>query len=489
MNENSDGASKPPDNREELQSKVSKRILEMSQEDTNKKKQRKRVSYVNFPAWGDDSNHTSGKYIKISTIDSTKSLIQYDAVYLGAWIDKYIPGSTNQKQTRDGSIMLRTKDEKQFHSVQKITEIHTPTIVIKIKIEPLTSMNQVQGIIYAEELMGTDLSRIPLMYKDIVEIKRLTRFKDGIQSESKNHLITFAKNVLPSEVKIGWTSFQVKPYYPRPRTCRKCYSYSHTIKFCKAEHFKCKKCGKNLEILEEEQTVQNGVQKTKTTFKQHDCNGIHCLNCPDSDNNHLTDSQDCPLYHIEKAITTIKIDKNLPYGTARREFIEINKKATQDVSYAHLLHESTNERSTVQSQIEQVNKQLDELRREKAILTKLREQLIAEQATNESLRKEIEELKNRNKGPTSQRRGPKALESKAEWVSHLKPILSMTLCHEPCSSSYTVVPPHALQQIMNKMNSKDQSRVLKIQETNASSVKWMINGTTLCYALLDQNNQ
>ena len=103
---------------------------------------------------------------------------------------------------------------------------------------------------------------------------RVNKFADGVQSPSTAVVLTFSQPI-PYRVTMGYRSFVVRAYSPKPMQCSKCHRIGHTAARCKFPA-RCPSCGGS------HSPAANCESKAK------------CLNC--QTDLHLTGSPLCPAY-------------------------------------------------------------------------------------------------------------------------------------------------------------------------------------------------
>ena len=84
-----------------------------------------------------------------------------------------------------------------------------------------------------------------------------------------------------------------------------CLKFGHGQKFCKTGERKCGNCADNIHTDRE---------------KGEKCNKApRCVNCGSKD--HGSFSKVCNIYKMEQEISAIRVNKKIPYGNAKREFM------------------------------------------------------------------------------------------------------------------------------------------------------------------------
>ena len=99
---------------------------------------------------------------------------------------------------------------------------------------------------------------------------------------------------LPSEVRIGYLNFKIRPYVPKPLRCFKCNRFGHVANHCKGKE-RCSKCGE-----------QHSWTVCPST----------ALNCPNCHGEHAANDRSCPRYKKEEQVLKIKSSRNVSYAEA-----------------------------------------------------------------------------------------------------------------------------------------------------------------------------
>ena len=148
----------------------------------------------------------------------------------------------------------------------------------------------------------------------VTELYKIKRKEDGILKNTGTIILTFDLCEIPSFVKIGWTTFEVRKYIPNPRQCYHCQKFNHSAKTCRAEEGKCSRCG------------EAGHAGPSCT------NPPNCANC---DGAHKASDRNCPHYKIEKEIITLQTLNKIGYREAKKEVLQ--RQITPTLSYSDIL--------------------------------------------------------------------------------------------------------------------------------------------------------
>ncbi|CAH0555107.1 unnamed protein product [Brassicogethes aeneus] len=132
-----------------------------------------------------------------------------------------------------------------------------------VNVLPYKTLNTCKGVIYCPDLLNCSVEEISNCLEDqgVVEVKRVSRKKDGKTVETASHILTFEKSYLPKYVTAAFYRSEVRPYMPNPLRCFKCQKFGHVSDKCENESI-CA-CGKQTH----EETL---ITKNDEIMKQND---------------------------------------------------------------------------------------------------------------------------------------------------------------------------------------------------------------------------
>lgn len=202
--------------------------------------------------------------------------------------------------------------------------------------EIVAQSNVCFGTIYAPELINTDVQDIKRKEKDqgvldIVRLDKVDKEKGGVV-KCDRFKVTFEGKELPSRLKIGYSSYPVKMYYPAPMGCLICLRYGHMARHCKVDPAKatCRVCGGTCCL----KVVKRDGKKKYVKQPGHVCKEeLFCHLCPQAANNHKPGGPTCPAKKSEQKVIKLKIDKKLSYGEAKKR-VTVRK---AEMSYCNVL--------------------------------------------------------------------------------------------------------------------------------------------------------
>lgn len=227
-------------------------------------------------------------------------------------------GLLSLNTSRRSELMLKVSaDSKAREFVSQASSIDIGEYTLPIVVREIESLNTSEGTIYAPELDATDLKTVVENETSIKDITRMKVFdKDAKKMvDSHRYKILFASRALPEVIRIAFSQFRVRRFYPSPRSCVKCLSYEHTGRVCKVPNNEalCRKCGY---VCGVEETKGDNQEKRFNVLPGHVCNSTpRCAVCKA---NHRPNSPECEPRKKEMEIIRIKLDHNLSYPEARR---------------------------------------------------------------------------------------------------------------------------------------------------------------------------
>ena len=225
--------------------------------------------------------------------------------------------------TKSGELILAVKQPTLIHRLNNLQDKRLLGIELDIQIEASldTFLNRCKGVITSRswDSISIDELKDDLKDIDVVDVYRITSFKNNKIYKTNKYILTFNKTKLPHAINTGYHMTKVEPYLPNPTTCRKCWRHNlHTTKKCKNIEI-CPNCGKN------DHKLDNCLKFTK------------CPNCKGT--NHTAMSKGCPEYIKAKKVNDIMALNVLTKNMATRKMADLLRNKTflpQDLSNTYL---------------------------------------------------------------------------------------------------------------------------------------------------------
>lgn len=130
----------------------------------------------------------------------------------------------------------------------------------------------------------------------VVKAERLTRYNRSTKQKDPTGsvVLSFRGDCLPDKVYLGFQSFNVNEFVPRPMRCYKCQRYGHVANNCRGS-VRCPKCGGS-----------HG-------YDQCSKESPSCLHCG---GDHSVAFTGCPKYKEAKEVQTFRIKNKVSYAQA-----------------------------------------------------------------------------------------------------------------------------------------------------------------------------
>jgi len=107
----------------------------------------------------------------------------------------------------------------------------------------MTKKPWLRGVIYGIPTdVPVDKIKSAIEGSKVVGAKRLQYGKNKERKDSLSVMIQFDEERMPERIKIGYVSYQVRPYVPPPLRCFKCQKYGHVSAVCRG-NLRCARCG------------------------------------------------------------------------------------------------------------------------------------------------------------------------------------------------------------------------------------------------------
>lgn len=205
-------------------------------------------------------------------------------------------GTVSVKPLRDGSLIITCVDNRQKDLLIKMTILEGK----KIKCGLWEKKRIVQGVITG---VPTELTNDEIMSNvtgaKVERVKRLMYNKNGIKKESLSILLSMREETLPTRVRVGYMSYQVREYIPPPLRCFKCQKYGHIAAVCRGKA-RCGKCGGE----------DHEYGKCKQGVK------VKCCNCGGE---HSAAYKGCEMHKRAVEVQRIKVEEKVTYAEAIKQ--------------------------------------------------------------------------------------------------------------------------------------------------------------------------
>lgn len=262
-----------------------------------------------------DPEGTAGQlqYLKMET---TNGVMPQDPFLLRLSVEKAIgsPIFGAFKENRGLSYVLKVRSQEQVNRLLRMTQLQDST---PIRISEHPFLNQRKCVVTNHDSTGlTDTYLLEqLSHQGVKEVKRITRrTPEGKRENTATVILTIRGTVIPDHIDFGWSRCKTRKYYPSPMLCFRCWEYGHTGKRCTSPH---RVCGRCCQIHPEDQNETAGTdQMPKPRYQCQET--PFCKHCNAGD--HPVSSRKCAAYEKEMAIQHIRVDMDISYPQARKEY-------------------------------------------------------------------------------------------------------------------------------------------------------------------------
>ncbi|XP_055926917.1 uncharacterized protein LOC129958449 [Argiope bruennichi] len=169
---------------------------------------------------------------------------------------------TSIKKMRSGDLLVEVNSRKQAQQMQKLKALAS----ISISVKPHNSLNMSKGVITCGELLNIPVDEIvhEMKSQGVVDVRRITIWRDGQRLETKHHILTFKTTNLPEFAYAGYIKLPVRPYIPNPLRCFQCQRFGHSKANCRGS-LTCARCAEK----------GHDSQQCDSKEKCVNCNGDH----------------------------------------------------------------------------------------------------------------------------------------------------------------------------------------------------------------------
>ncbi|XP_058456960.1 uncharacterized protein LOC131434311 [Malaya genurostris] len=228
-----------------------------------------------FPALGQRSQRTEGRYLVLERTDEDQTLEKLSPFLIDKAIRNCCGDVNSVKRIKDGKILIHTKTDKQGKQLEKLKSL-------------------AQSINRSPEIGDEEILE-ELRAQKVTKLERILRKTNGIPIKTSTFILTLETTVPPQEIKVGFLSVKTRPYYPRPMRCFQCFAFGHIGENCNRDKL-CANCGDK----------EHGEQCDKNT---------KCVNCGEP---HSALNRRCRIFNKEVEIVKLKVDRDITFFEARQ---------------------------------------------------------------------------------------------------------------------------------------------------------------------------
>ena len=149
------------------------------------------------------------------------------------------------KVLKDGNLFIVCMSEDQREQAGRVKEIG------KFKVVSISLIGKgskwSKGVIWGVPIRVT-IEEIKTNIKGGVlkNAQRIQITREGVRKDSEYVVLEFEEEVIPKKVALGFISYSVREYVPKPMRCYNCQRFGHIAKACKGRQ-RCATCGEDHE--------------------------------------------------------------------------------------------------------------------------------------------------------------------------------------------------------------------------------------------------
>lgn len=197
------------------------------------------------------------------------------------------------KVLRDGNLLIMCSNEEQRERACRMREIGNKVISAR-RVEKRFMWNR--GVIWAIPVEVTmDEIKANVKGGKVKDARRLQTFRDGIKQDSESVMLEFEDEILPNKVTLGYMTYNVREFVPKPMRCFNCQRFGHSASTCKRKR-RCARCGEDRDYEQCRKEIQP-----------------KCCNCGGS---HSVASGGCEVMKRQVEIQQIRVQNKISYADA-----------------------------------------------------------------------------------------------------------------------------------------------------------------------------
>ena len=271
------------------------KMAEMQQNEQTNRQNRSYFSQPNLLNRNQGNDNQIKQILMISTMDNIR-LTNLNPIKIARGINEICPEKVETIQRHSsGGIIITVKNNDQAEILLKTSFFMN---MYPVKTAPYANVEMCYAKIYAPEFAEDDLESLTNMLAEsgVKSIRKL--YKDPQKGKIPLYVLAFEGTKCPERITVGYSIYNLEPYYPSPMRCTNCNKLRHTARNCTVKEKRCSKCGMGGHLRAECKS-----------------NEPRCANCRQG---HDAWSRDCPYYQTELAVCKLRTERGISFREARR---------------------------------------------------------------------------------------------------------------------------------------------------------------------------
>jgi len=175
---------------------------------------------------------------------SDRKLRAYSPLFIDNCLRKCIGAYLSCAPLGNGNLMIKCSAAQQMKALFSSTSLSNGKTAVAVKASFLPPPSA-KGVVYRVPVeVKTDQLLQALQAPRVKFVKRF-QVRSTDTSELKDAgtaLLHFSTTEIPAEVRVGYLTFKVRQYIPKPVRCLICNRFGHISSHCKSK-LKCSNCG------------------------------------------------------------------------------------------------------------------------------------------------------------------------------------------------------------------------------------------------------
>nr|XP_055046932.1 uncharacterized protein LOC129432503 [Misgurnus anguillicaudatus] len=205
---------------------------------SKKKKKKKKVSQISSGEGNLSNEETNRDMYKVMVTFEKSSGKHMHPIGLSKAINKEVGVVSMAQCLGQGRVLIIVKDVAQRNRLLKLKDLNGE----KISAREIGINSNVKGVIVGIPLDITmEEIKENVRGGKVINARRLFQNKEGQRQESLSILLTF-EGKIPEKVQLGYLSYTVREFIPKPLRCFKCQRIGHVAAVCRGK-VRCSRCG------------------------------------------------------------------------------------------------------------------------------------------------------------------------------------------------------------------------------------------------------